>query len=302
MFILSTSWNAKRHGNGFDMAREIREAGFDTVELGFMMTERSVDDIFLLKKEGAISVSSLHNMCPLPPEISPDKASPDFYSIASINEEERRLAVKIAKRTIDRAAEFGARAVVLHAGRVQIKDRTRELAGLIDKKTEFRRVKEEIIRERAEKGPDHLRNSITSLEELVPYSVKKGIALSIENRYYYREIPLFDEMKKIFGHFRESELYYWHDVGHAEVFERLGFARHRDLLDSFANRLIGVHLHDIIGVMNDHKAPGAGTFDFKLIRPYIGKDTLKVIEAHGPVTAGELRKSAEFLEKVLERG
>lgn len=299
MFILSTSWNARRHNNGFDMADEIRRAGFDSIELGFTLTGKVVEDLLSLKGRGAISVSSLHNMCPLPPEIAPDDASPDFYAISSDDEAQRGLAVNIAKNTIDYAAKFGARAVVLHAGRVQIKDRTREMAAAIDDSAEFIKLRDAVMRERAEKSPGHLRSSIRSLEELVPYSKRKGVALSIENRYYFREIPIFEELKTIFGQFREGELFYWHDVGHAEVFERLGITRHKDLLDSFANRLIGVHLHDIIGVMKDHMAPGMGTFDFNIIKPYLRKDTIRVIEAHTPATAEDLRRSAEYLRAVL---
>jgi len=301
MFILSTSWNASRHDNGSGIVNEIREAGFDTIELGFTLTEKIVKEILSLKDRGAIRVSSLHNICPLPPEITPKDASPDFYSIASTDEAQRRLAIEAAKKTIDYTAAFGARVMVLHAGRVQIKDRTRDLAQLVGKDPDLALFRDEMIKERSEKSPEFLKNSIRSLKELAEYSKTKNVALAVENRYYYREIPTFEEMKTVFGHFREGEIFYWHDVGHAEVFDRLGMARHKEILDNFANRLIGVHLHDIIGVMNDHKAPGTGTFDFKLIRPYIGGDTLKVIEAHGPATAADLRRGVEYLGRILGR-
>ena len=194
---------------------------------------------------------------------------------------------------------FGAKAVVLHVGRVQIKDRTRALAALIDDPQPFGKLKAEMIRERGEKKDGYLDNVIKSLGELIPYAKEMKVSLGIENRYYYHEIPLIDELEVIFDNFKQGEVFYWHDAGHAEVFDRLGITRHRDLLEKFSDRLIGVHLHDIMGVIDDHKPPGLGTFDFRILRPYLKKDTIKVIEAHHPATANQIRNSAEYLKKIF---
>jgi hypothetical protein len=118
VFSLSTSWNSDRHEDGIGLINEIRLAGFDTIELGFSLTERMVEDIFSEKLAGRIKVSSVHNMCPLPREKSKKRASPDYYSLSSSDERQRALAVSIAKNTIEWAAKLGGKAVVLHAGRV----------------------------------------------------------------------------------------------------------------------------------------------------------------------------------------
>jgi hypothetical protein len=89
-------------------------------------------------------------------------------------------------------------------------------------------------------------------------------------------------------------------VGHAEVFQRLGLENHLTLLEKFHSRLIGVHLHDIINLMEDHKAPLAGTFDFSILKPYVRPETLKVIEAHQPATADEIRKGLIYLKGLFE--
>src|SRR3989338_5527303 len=123
MLSLSTSWNSARHTSGYELIDEVKSIGFDTVELGFALTERIVKDILSLKEDSKIKVVSLHNICPLPKEIEPDEASPDYYSLASPDEEERALAVQAAKNTIACARRFEARAVVLHTGRVLVKDR-----------------------------------------------------------------------------------------------------------------------------------------------------------------------------------
>ena len=92
---------------------------------------------------------------------------------------------------------------------------------------------------------------------------------------------------------------YWHDTGHAEVFDRLGIAAHKDLLNKFSSRLMGVHLHDIMGMLDDHKPPGLGTFDFDILKSYIKKDTIKVMEVHQPATIDEVRRGAEYLKRIL---
>ncbi len=299
MFSLSASWNSSEHSDGYSLIEEIKDAGFGTVELSFALTERMVRDVLELKKSGEINVSSLHNICPLPEEIAVDEASPDYYSLASPDIEERELAVAVTKNTVDWAAKLGARAVVLHTGRVQIKDGTRDLALLVEDRARFDSFKSYMISEREKKKDGYLANVIKSLGELVPYAKAKNVALALENRYYYREIPIFEEFEAIFSNFKYWDLYYWHDVGHAEVFDRLGLCRHKDLLERFADRLLGVHLHDIMGVMNDHKAPGLGTFDFNTLKPYLGKDTIRVMEVHQPASIEQIRKGAEHLYNIL---
>lgn len=299
MFSLSTSWNSSLHKNGSDIINEIKAIGFDTVELNFALTEDVVKDILRMKEESKIKVSSLHNICPLPEEIKPTEASPDYYSLASCDEEERKRAVALTKNTIDYAKRFEAKAVVLHAGRIPIKDHTRDLADIVDDEERFNRLKAQMISERRDNRGGHLDSVIKSLDELTAYANELGVSIGIENRYYYREIPIKEELEIIFKNFKIGSLYYWHDVGHAEVFDRLGLASHRDLLDEFSSRLIGVHLHDIIGMVNDHKAPGLGTFDFNIVKPYMKEDTIKVVEVHQPAAGIQIRQGIKYLTKIL---
>ncbi len=298
-FSLSTSWNASRHQNGFDLVNEIKAIGFDTIELNFTLREEVVRQILSMKNEGLIKVSSLHNICPLPAEIPPEKASPDYYSLASSDERERSMAVEAAKNTVLYANKLGARAVVLHGGRVEIKDRTGDLAASLGDPKRYEEMKAEIIRERSDNKVGHLDNLIRSLAELVPFANDAGVMLGMENRYYYREIPLMDELAEIFAAFSDKEIHYWHDMGHAQVFESLGLARHRDFLKRFGKRLIGVHLHDIIAPISDHKVPGSGIVDFRLVKPFLKKDTMLVLEVHQPATGSDIKKGVKYLKEVL---
>ncbi len=299
MFSLSTAWNFKRHKNGRDLVDEIKRIGFDTIELNFGLTEDIVDDILSLSNDSLIKVSSLHNMCPLPPEILPANASPDHYSLASLDEKERAIAVRIAKNTISYAHKFGARAIVLHAGRVPVEDKIRGLERLINDEKRFNAFRLEMMNERAARGKQYLERAMKSLSELIPYARDMNVCVGVENRYHYREIPIEDEFEVIFKNFPPGQLYYWHDVGHAEAFERLGLCSHKRLLDKFSHRLIGIHLHDIIGALGDHKAPGFGSFEFSMLKPYITGDIIKVLEVHEPATADDIQKGAAYLNKVL---
>src|SRR5665213_3329505 len=90
---------------------------------------------------------------------------------------------------------------------------------------------------------------------------------------------------------------YWHDVGHAEVLDRLGFIDRHDWLDTLGSRCIGAHLHDVSGI-GDHSAPGDddGAWDYitKGIK-HLPKYTLE-INQHQPDAL--VTGAIEFLESV----
>ena len=301
--ILSTSWNASSYDKAEDMLFEIKKLGFVDLELSFNLTAPMVSEIAQALKNNGFKIRSVHNFCPIPETFKRIDALPDCYSLASLDDQERKNALKYTKRSIDTASSLGASAVVLHCGRVEMRDRTRELIDLYHqglKDTDnFRSLKEEFLRERMSICQPFIDQTLRSLEELNKYAESKSINLGVENRFYYREIPNFDELGVIFGEFKSSRIFYWHDTGHSKVMENLGFVRPQDYLNSFSRIMLGVHMHNVIGCL-DHQAPSNGELNFLKLKPYLKKDTLKVVEAHKPATSEDLKKSKELLEKVFD--
>jgi len=301
---ISTSWNAYRFDDGEKLLFEISQLGFKAIELSFNLSSEMVDKIAVSARKLKINIESLHNYCPIPDGLSRKQALPDYYSLASLDKEERFLAVKYAKRSIDTASRLGAKVVILHCGRVEVPDYTRQLINLYNQgkndSAEFLKIKERMARERAFEAKKFLAQSLISIEELNAYAQIKGVFLGIETRFYYREIPNINEIGVIFDKFSNSQVYYWHDIGHAQLMENLGLVSHRDFLEQYGRRMIGVHLHDIMGCQ-DHLAPLQGQIDFTILKPYLKKNTLKVIEAHQAATAEQLIKSRNFISQVYDK-
>jgi len=299
---LSTSWNAARHNNGRRLIFEIKKIGFSSVELSFNLTARMVRDVTKLTKSGEIRVVSLHNFCPIPASMPRLKALPDCFSMSSLDNNQRQSSVRQTKKTIRTAAELGADAVVLHCGRVVVEDKTRKLIKLNSRgarrSKRYSALRQEAVLQRRKQASRYFESALRSLEELNKYACKQRIKLGVETRFYYREIPSFEEIGIILKKFKGSNIYYWHDTGHAQIMEMLGFYKHKDFLMSYSNRMLGIHLHDIIGCQ-DHYAPGTGIINFNWLVPFLSKGTLKVIEAHKQSSQREVKSSMRFLEKII---
>ncbi|MFA4988565.1 MAG: sugar phosphate isomerase/epimerase [Candidatus Omnitrophota bacterium] len=298
---LSTSWNAYRTESSGDMLFEIKQLGFDSVELSFNLSPEMVDAACDYAAKNGINITSLHNFCPVPDGLDRRRVMPDHYSLSSLNEKERLQAVGFTRRSIDAAVRLGAGALVLHCGRVDITDHTRRLIDMynlgLKGSFEFMQLKEKMSSERSSVSREYLSQALSSLKELNLYAAGKGIKLGLETRFYYCEIPSIEEIGIIFDEIKGSQLYYWHDTGHAQLMENLGFLKHNDFLERYGQRMAGAHIHGIAGCC-DHLAPSSGGVDFSMLKPYLKEDSLKVIEAHHPATAEELRRSRAAIEEL----
>jgi sugar phosphate isomerase/epimerase len=299
-YALSTSWNAARFSEGAKVIEEIKKAGFNEVELSFNLTPKIVKDILRLAQKKEIKVVSLHNYCPIPKGLARKFALPDVYSLSSLNEEERKTAVYFTKKSIDSCVKFKALVLVMHCGYVEIADHTRRLIELyVNKDTaEVVLIRNKMRQDRQAQAKEYLMQAIKSLEELSGYAEKHGIFLGIENRFYAREIPSYEEIGIILSYFKNRNVFYWHDTGHAQIMENLGFVGHAcDFLKAYGAKLIGMHIHDV-KLCHDHLAPLKGDLNFNLLKPYITDKTIKVIEAHTPATLEEIIQARQYLEQL----
>jgi sugar phosphate isomerase/epimerase len=278
-----------------EFASRARELGFTHIEANYSISPQMLDELV----KTAFPISSIHSPCPA--LLSSRGIPTNNLSLSSLNESERMDAVSFTKRTIDLAANVGARAVVLHMGEVPVdsslQDRLYKLRdGDYTDTQEYDRVKEKLVNQRISQAPPCLDAARTSLQELGEYSRQKVIILGLETRFHFNEIPNMDEMAGLLNEVPGSLVGYWHDVGHAEVQQLLGFASHEEWLSRFKDRMVGVHLHDIRGI-SDHQGPGKGNMNWEMVAKYLPAGTIRVCEIGELNDEKQLQRVVEFLRK-----
>src|SRR6202008_4349740 len=116
---------------------------------------------------GEIKISSLHNFCPLPVGVM--GPAPDYFKPSSEREGERLQAVRHTLRTIEFAASLGASVVVLHLGRVEMRDYTEKLMELFAhgraETPKFEKVRVKAVTVRAKKRQRYFDQVLRSLDE-----------------------------------------------------------------------------------------------------------------------------------------
>jgi sugar phosphate isomerase/epimerase len=300
MLAISTYWFDSSKDNVESWLKKIKDIGFDSIELGYRLTRKELADFEKYLKPLKLSVSSIHNFCPSPDDESTDRHPSNHYRLSSVDKPEARKAVFWTKSSIDTAKRVGAGVVVIHAGTMDFEDiRAPYLYDLFiqgkDESPEFAEERERILKAREKKRGPHLMALERSLKEVTQYAFQRGIKIGLETRYYPIEMPNFDEINYFLKKFDSSVMGYWHDVGHAEMNSRLGVTKHEDFLNRYKDRLIGVHLHGILG-KRDHMAPFDGDMDLNQWMPYFGKDIIKVVEAKF-ATEEQLRTAVSKLKK-----
>jgi sugar phosphate isomerase/epimerase len=282
------------------MLREIRDLGFEQAELGHGIRLSLLPGILEAVEAGEISISSLHNFCPLPIGIT--HAAPNIFQFTAADSRERENAYKHTLKTIETAERLRAPAVILHYGSIDMKGYTERLLELVadgQKDTpRYQALCEEVERKREAKKEKFMQRAGDLLRRLEEQAAMRGILLAVENREVLEELPLDSDFPFLFREFSGATVRYWHDTGHAQIKENLGFIQQVMQVESLIDELAGFHLHDTGFPGADHLPPGKGTVDFAALKPFVKPEHIKVFEMGPTVTGEELQAGVASLKAI----
>ena len=290
---LSTMYAIKTFPELEEFFEFTRRTGFARIELNHKVTSAMLEGIDLSQYK----FGSVHEPCPA--DISTDELKKRDWLISSTNEENRREGVISVKRSIDLAARLGVSAIVVHAGHVSPDTGPeKKLRALIAsgrrESDEYGEIHGRMIQARAESAEACFESVKNSIIELMAYAENTGVRLGIENRYHYMEFPSPDELEILLALAGPDRIGFLYDTGHAQTLDILGFYRHEEWLKRFAPRIIGTHLHDVIGT-TDHYAPGLGKVDFETISRYLPADAFRTCEFQNFNSPEQVKAGLKFL-------
>ncbi|MCC6382448.1 MAG: sugar phosphate isomerase/epimerase [Dehalococcoidia bacterium] len=254
----------ERFADGGVFARFAAAAGYDAIEISHSTRADKLQQILDAR---ALPVVSVHQ--PAPWTAHADGRGNSKLNLASLDEDERLAALAHALASLDWAARIGATRLVVHLGAVldgeEMFAEEFRMRRLFDSgraaEPEVATLREAAVVRRAALAGPCLAAARRSLLALVRAAAPHRVAIGLENRYHYHEIPQPEEYEFLLEGLSLEEAGYWHDVGHAEVLHRLGFVDRRLWLNRLSGRCVGAHLHDVLG-LGDHRAPGDGDVDW----------------------------------------
>jgi sugar phosphate isomerase/epimerase len=282
------------------MLQEIRELGFEFAELSHGTRISLLPGILQAVEAGEIMISSLHNFCPLPMGVN--HSAPNLYQFSAERPREREMAERYTLKTLEFAGRVKAPVVVLHIGSIEMKDYTDKLLEMLargEKATpKYQKLCEELDEKREAKKEPFIERTYELLKKLATSAEARGIKLGVENRQALEELPIESDYQFLFREVASPNLVYWHDTGHAQIKENLGFIRHVMHLESQADRLQGFHIHDVQFPGRDHCAPGSGGVDFAALKPLVRPDHIKVFEFSPSLTIEEVKAGVDHVKRI----
>jgi sugar phosphate isomerase/epimerase len=232
----------------------------------------------------------------LPAEVTP--ASPDRYKFSAASAVEREAAVTQTLRTIDFAERLNAPFVVLHLGEVNMSPITERLIAMAKAgrylSREYVRIKISAVQEREKIAPASLQRVKECLRRIIEYAASKNVKIGLEARRDYEQIPTERELMELLEEMNYPQLGYWHDFGHSQIKENLGFIDHVEWLRSIGPRAFGCHVQDCVWPARDHQPPFTGGIDFEKLVPLLPTNCLFVWEMNANRTADPIRQSVQM--------
>ena len=293
-----------------DMLRETAALGFTHAELSHGIRVLLVPGIMRAVDEGIIKISSTHNFCPLPAGFT--QAAPNLFEPSLPDYREHEQWLRYTKRSIDFAVQVRAKVLVMHLGSVKflLFNPAKKLKSFVRNNPTVSVPNDKAYREVLREACEKLRKKMIpywvqvnkSIEEIRVYADAKGVALGLENREKFDELPIDDDFPILLDIItKPHNCGYWHDTGHADIKHSMGMIDHRIHLERNAPRLLGFHLHDVTPDGKDHQAIGSGHVDFEMISEFWRPEHLLTLELSPRVTHDEVVASKQRIDGLIAK-
>jgi sugar phosphate isomerase/epimerase len=303
MLAISTLWNALKQPDGAALFDELKDLGFKVIALSRHLTLEQVEQLKpMLQDIGQIPPCSIQNFCPILPGTPQSEAENDKILLSSLDNDERKEAIRRTVQTMELAVEMEVTTVLLRLGEVDTYDRSYLMTDLYEYgEREFEAFSQKVTEAtewRKRKEAKHRDAVLRSLDELNERALRMELYIAIENRPYYYQIPNFDEVGLLFNEFYGSPMRYWHNVGHAALQEKLGLCWSHQWVEVYSEHLIGVTLHDM-QKLEPHHPPGTGDLEWDELFTQFPSDIMKVMEIqHSEAEA--VIQARELCESLME--
>ncbi len=305
---LSSCWCSGRHRDGYEMAREMSDLGFEYIELSHGIRISLVPGILRAVEEGIVKISSTHNFCPLPPGIN--HPAPNLYSPSSPDIREHQQWLRHTRRSLEFTRQVGAKYMVTHMGGVRFfwSKPGSKLKDFLAKNPEtpvkedagYLKLSAKAMQKVRKQMPRFWEQLCMSLEEILPEAERCNVILGAENREGFEELPLDADFPEFFRQAKDHpNLAWWHDAGHARIKERLGLLDHRKFLEENHHKLVGFHLHDVTEEGGDHQTLGTGSVDFGMLSEFFRPEHVLILELSPRLSVEEVVQSRDYLMGLL---
>ncbi len=292
-YTLSTTCYGSRLSTIEDQAFAAVAMGFRSIELGLLEAPVRLNGFEDSRRETGITVGSIVTGC-----LDPRSQHMSGTKLGSLSEDQRERAVNSLRRHVRLAYRYQCPVVIIRGCEVedaQLHAESDRLRARMVREGPTDDVKEavrDLVGRVQRKGQPQVEYLCRSLHQVM--SEFPDVRLAIEPGDNYLDLLNFQAVGWVLDDLERHGLSYWHDTGRIFQRERAGLPSQGQWLDSYASRMVGVHLQDATNGTVE-MPPGAGEVDFRLVAGYLPGNAARVLEINPRHGRAEILAAVQYL-------
>jgi sugar phosphate isomerase/epimerase len=292
-YCLSTACYGTRLRTIEDQAFAAVAMGFRRIELGLSDAPVPLNGFEDTRRETGLEVRSLVCGC-----LDPRSEHMSGTRLGSLDEDQRERALISVRRHLQVAQRYGCPTVVLRGCELENPPLVREADDLWSRylreghSDELAGEIQAFVHRAQRKSQRQLEHLCRSIHALMTQFPETRIAL--ETGPQLADLLHHEALGWVLDDLAKYGLGYWHDTGTVHVRELCGLPAQGQWLDSYAGRLLGMHVQDAAG-FEVGMPPGCGEVDFRLLADYLPSTAERVVEIDPRHGRTEILGAVQFL-------